>query len=54
VVPVTERKLQAADNGVSLAWLKNEGEEPGWIRESDALVFDSPEKASTAAGTVGP
>lgn len=51
VVPVTERKRESV-NGDVLTWLKNEGEEPGWIKESEALIFESPEKALTAAKTV--
>jgi hypothetical protein len=51
IVPVTERKLETV-NGDVVPWLKNEGEEPGWIKESEVLVFDSHEKANTAAKTV--
>ena len=51
VIPVTERKREAADAEV-VTWLKNEGSEPGWIKERETLLFDSPEKAETAAKTV--
>ncbi len=47
-VPVTERRFEQ-DAANAPAWLKNEGEEPGWIKASDALLFDSPEKAATAS-----
>jgi hypothetical protein len=52
VVPVTERKREAL-GADAVTWLKNEGPEPGWIKERETLVFDSPEKAATAAKTVG-
>ena len=51
VVPVTERRNEI-DGSDSVVWLRNEGDEPGWIRQADVRVFDSPEKARTAVKTV--
>ena len=38
VVPVTERKREAID-GDAVTWLKNEGGEPGWIRERRRIAL---------------
>ena len=51
IVPVTERKKEILKDSI-VSWLKNQGKEPGWIKESDVMLFDSPEKAATAAKTI--
>jgi len=51
IVSVTERKKEILKDSV-VSWLKNEGNEPGWIKESEIMLFDSSEKALTAAKTV--
>jgi len=31
-------------------WVRNQGEEPGWLKEMDIKIFENEAKAKTAAG----
>ncbi|HCM27122.1 MAG TPA: hypothetical protein DIC34_11360 [Treponema sp.] len=48
IVPVSERTF-AGLNGHRMLWIRNEGKEPGWIKEADARLYESEAKAKTAA-----
>lgn len=48
ILPIVARQKEQHQNSAA-AWLRNEGPEPGWVREADVLLFDSPDKAATAA-----
>ena len=49
IVPVSERRkgTMPGDTGY---WVRNQGEEPGWLKEMDIKIFENEAKAKTAAG----
>lgn len=51
IVKATERSKEVLKDKV-VSWIKNEGSEPGWIKEEDIMLFESSEKAATAAKSV--
>jgi hypothetical protein len=51
IVRIVERRIVSTDNGPSY-WLKNDGEEPGWLHQADVRMFDSLEQAETAKASV--
>lgn len=53
IVRIIERRIQSTENG-PVFWLRNDGEEPGWLRQSDVRLFDSAEQAETAKSMVLP
>jgi len=49
IVPVSERRKSMSESDSSY-WVMNQGDEPGWLKETDIKIFENEEKAKTAAG----
>jgi len=49
IIPVSERR-KGTIAGDSTYWVRNQGEEPGWLKETDIKIFENEAKAKTAAG----
>jgi hypothetical protein len=49
IVPISERR-RSRTAGDTPYWVRNQGDEPGWLKETDVKIFDNEAKAKTAAG----